>query len=454
MSDTAAKQPDILSVSQFNRCIAGLIESGMPLSWIEGEISNLVLPASGHLYFTLKDDESQVRAAMFRNRSRLLGIKPRNGMLVRVRARPTLYLPRGDYQLIVEHIEEAGLGALQRAFEALKLKLAAEGLFAAERKRTIPAFPEAIGIVTSASGAAVHDILTVLRRRAPWISLVLYHTQVQGRDAAAGIAAAIAAANRRAEVDVLIVGRGGGSLEDLWSFNEEIVARAIAASDIPVISAVGHETDVTIADFVADLRAPTPSAAAERVAPPRDELLARINTSLRTLARHIRNTLQESRAQVAIARKGLIRPDQRLREYRQMCDELDLRGRRALRAYLAEQQQLLGALVHRLRQSSPDRGLALQGEQVVAVQARLTRAVAALMTGKRLALESGSARLNTVSPLATLARGYAILSRPTHEIVRHVADVTVGARLRARLGDGRLDCRVEAIEPAAQSRHR
>lgn len=446
MADT--DRPDVLSVSQFNRRVQGLIEGSIPLSWIEGEISNLVAAASGHLYFTLKDDESQVRAAMFRGRSRFLGTRPRNGMLVRVRARPSLYLARGEYQLIVEHLEDAGQGSLQRAYEALKARLAAEGLFDAGRKRPIPRFPRAIGIVTSPTGAAIHDILTVLRRRAPWIPLVLYPTLVQGREAAPGIASAIAAANRRAEVDVLIVGRGGGSLEDLWPFNEEMVARAIIASDIPVISAVGHETDVTISDFVADLRAPTPSAAAERVAPPRDELLARIDASLRTLDRHLRGVLQEQAARLALARKGLVRPDRRLREYGQAFDELDLRGRRALRARVAEETTRLAELSRRLQQASPVRALPARAEQADALRARLARALSARVARQRLALEAAGARLHTVSPLATLSRGYAIVSDTNGHVLRNAGEASIGQRVSARLGDGTLDCRVEAIQAA------
>ncbi|MFP5439977.1 MAG: exodeoxyribonuclease VII large subunit [Gammaproteobacteria bacterium] len=397
---TGPRGPEVLTVSQFNRKVQALIEGRVPLAWIEGEISNLATPASGHLYFTLKDNESQVRAAMFRNRSRFVSLKPRNGQLVRVQARATLYLPRGDYQLIVEHMEEAGIGALQRAFEQLKAKLAAEGLFAPERKREIPRFPRTVGVVTSSAGAAIHDILTVLRRRAPWIDVVVYPTLVQGREAATQIADAIEVANARAECDVLIVGRGGGSLEDLWPFNEEIVARAIADSEIPVISAVGHETDFSIADFVADLRAPTPSAAAERVAPDRAALHTQAENALRTMTRRLNTVLREAAGRLALARKSLVRPDHKLREYRQTLDELELRAGRALRARLAEQQQ---------------------------------------------ALESAAARLNTVSPLATLARGYAIVRDAQGAVLKNAVDVPVGAAVNARLANGSLACRVEAV---------
>lgn len=440
--------PDVLSVSQFNRRVQGVLEGQVPLCWIEGEISNLATPASGHLYFTLKDDESQVRAAMFRNRGRLLAVKPRNGMLVRVRARPTLYLPRGDYQLLVEHMEDAGQGALQRAFELLKAQLAAEGLFAAERKQEIPRHPRAIGIVTSPGGAAVHDIVTVLRRRAPWIPLVLYPTPVQGGEAAAGIVNAIRTANRRDEVDVLIVGRGGGSLEDLWSFNEECVARAIAGSAIPVISAVGHETDVTIADFVADLRAPTPSAAAERVAPPRDELLARTRNAERAMARHLLAQLRDSRSRLNLARKSLQRPDQRLRELRQQFDELEMRAGRALRGRLDGERQAAAELARRLRQASPDRELPARAAAVAAALARLSRVNADRMARRKLLLENAAARLNAISPLATLARGYAITRTTDGKILRRAADTRPGALLNVRLAEGALDCTVTRVQDA------
>lgn len=397
----AERGQEVLTVSQFNRKVQALIEGRVPLAWIEGEISNLASPPSGHLYFTLKDSDSQLRAAMFRNRSRFVSMKPRNGQLVRVQARATLYLPRGDYQLIVEHMEEAGIGALQRAFEQLKAKLSAEGLFAPERKREIPRFPRRVGVVTSPTGAAIHDVITVLRRRAPWIEVVVYPTLVQGREAAPQIAAAIATANARAECDLLIVGRGGGSLEDLWPFNEEIVARAIADSDIPVISAVGHETDFSIADFVADYRAPTPSAAAEQVAAEEaGALLAKTEQALRTMTRRLYAVLQEAGGRLALARKSLVRPDHKLREYRQTLDELELRAGRALRANLAQQQ---------------------------------------------LALETAAARLNTVSPLATLARGYAIVRDENGAVLKDAAQVAIGSAVNARLGSGALACRVEAV---------
>lgn len=439
-------ESEILSVSQFNRQVQGLLEGGVPPCWIEGEVSNFVSPPSGHCYFTLKDDTSQVRAAMFRNRARLLRIRPRNGMLVRVRARPTLYLPRGDYQLLVDQLEEAGAGALQRAFEALKNRLAEEGLFAAERKRPLPPFPRAIGVVTSPTGAAVHDILTVLRRRAPWIPVVLYPSLVQGSEAAPGLIAAIAAANRRAEVDVLIVGRGGGSLEDLWPFNEESVARAIAGSAIPVISAVGHETDVTIADFVADLRAPTPSAAAERVAPPRAELLARLAQTEKNLSRQMLAGLRALDQRLQLARKSLVRPDQRLRELRQQFDEQVLHAIRALQHRMAAERATADSLARRLGQASPDRILPVRAAALGQARLRLARNAQARLEREDTRLRHAVARLNAVSPLATLARGYAIARTLDGHLLRDASAVRPGDAIDVRLARGRLACRVDAVQ--------
>ncbi|HEX6549675.1 MAG TPA: exodeoxyribonuclease VII large subunit, partial [Gammaproteobacteria bacterium] len=271
----------IYTVSALNRAARGLLETGLPLLWVEGELSNLARPASGHLYFSLKDASAQVRCALFRNRASLLRFTPRDGQHVLVRARVSLYEPRGDYQLQIEHMEDAGHGALQRAFEELKKKLAAEGLFDAASKKPLPAAPHTIGIVTSPSGAAIRDILSVIRRRYPVARVIVYPVPVQGEGAGAKIAAMLQTASTRAECDVLIVSRGGGSLEDLWAFHEEIVARAIHACPIPVVSGVGHEIDFTIADFVADVRAPTPTGAAELATPDSSEWLQALS-NLRT----------------------------------------------------------------------------------------------------------------------------------------------------------------------------
>src|SRR6187399_1267598 len=267
---------DVYSVSRLNKEVRLLLESGLPVLWLEGELSNFAAPASGHWYFSLKDNTAQVRCAMWRQRNTQVRFKPKDGMAVLVRARVGLYEPRGEYQLLIEHLEEAGVGALKREFEKLKARLAAEGLFAAERKRPLPAVPRRIGVVSSPTGAAIHDILRVLRARFPAARVLLYPTAVQGAAAVPEIVRAIEAASRRQDCEVLLIARGGGSLEDLWCFNDERVARAIAACRVPTVSGVGHEVDVTIADFVADLRAPTPSAAAEMAVPVRAEIAAEI----------------------------------------------------------------------------------------------------------------------------------------------------------------------------------
>ncbi|MGA7800973.1 MAG: exodeoxyribonuclease VII large subunit, partial [Gammaproteobacteria bacterium] len=286
-------QRDVYSVGRLNREVRAALEAGFALLWVEGELSNVARPASGHLYLTLKDAQAQVRCAMFRNRCQFLGFTPQNGMQVLVRARVSLYEPRGDFQLIIEHMEEAGDGALLRAFEALKQRLSKEGLFEEARKRPIPTLPRRVGVVTSPIGAAIRDILSVLRRRFPALPVLIYPVPVQGTDAAPQIAAAVRRASERADCDVLIVTRGGGSLEDLWAFNEELVARAIHDSAIPVVSGVGHEIDFTIADFVADRRAPTPSAAAELVSPDQAEWLAQLRALDARLLQRLQRHLQE-----------------------------------------------------------------------------------------------------------------------------------------------------------------
>jgi exodeoxyribonuclease VII large subunit len=438
---------DTLTVTQLNRLVRQTLEGGLPAVWVEGEISNLASPPSGHLYFRLKDAGAQVDAAFFRNRNRLLRFRLRDGMQVRARGRVTLFEPRGNYQFVVEHLEESGLGALQRALEILKAKLAAEGLFAEERKRPLPAFPARIGVVTSPAGAAIHDILTVLHRRAPWIEVVLYPTSVQGAAASGEICAAIAAANRRAEVDVLIVGRGGGSLEDLWSFNEESVVRAIAASDLPVVSAVGHEVDVTLSDLAADRRAATPSAAAEILAPSTEALQQELRHAERQLLRQVQARIAAARHELGTARAGLVRPDHRLREYRQRIDELWLRGRRALRESLAGERVRMTDLQRRLRAADPRRSLPERAVHVRVLRERLARALGHRLEKRRLALGAAGARLQGVSPLATLQRGYAIVRDEKGRVLRRAADAQRGQALRVQLGNGELDVQVTDVRP-------
>lgn len=436
---------EVYTVSRLNREVRGLLEGSLGSIWLEGELSNLARPASGHWYFSLKDEGAQVRCAMFRQRNSRLGLVPRDGMQVLVRARVGLYEPRGEYQLVVEHLEEAGEGELRRRFEALKRQLAAEGLFETARKRPLPPLPAAIGVVTSATGAAIRDILQVLARRFPAIPVVVYPVPVQGDGAGAKIAEMITAAGRRAEVEVLIVGRGGGSLEDLWAFNEEVVARAIAACPLPVVSAVGHEVDVTIADLVADVRAPTPSAAAELVAPDAGEWLQQVRSTAARLERawqRLRNRLHEDLAWYD-KRLRQLHPAVLVEQQSQALDELQLRLSAAVRAMLDERAQTLAIRQAELAAHSPRAQLASGRQRLALAAARLAPLLQHLIN-RRSDQVAGLARaLNAVSPLATLDRGYAIVTRaPDRSVVTDPAEAPVGSEIEVRLARGRLKARV------------
>lgn len=436
----------VYSVSQLNREVRTVLEGGFPLIWLEGEISNLSRPASGHLYFSLKDADAQVRCALFRNRGRLIQHPLRNGMQVRVRARITLYEPRGEFQLQIEHLEDAGEGALRRAFEDLKRKLDAEGLFATERKRPLPRFPRRIGLITSPGGAAIRDVLSVLRRRFPALPVLVYPTAVQGSEAPAGIVQALQLAGQRHDCDLLLLVRGGGSLEDLQAFNEERVARAIVACPIPVVSGVGHETDVSIADFAADLRAPTPSAAAELVSPDRAEWQARFTQLETRLHAIVRRRLQDRRQHLERLRQRLERlhPGRQLRQHAQRLDELEQRLRNALRRRLLERRRHLTALTARLRLLSPGVRLRQCRQRLDTLQQRLYRAMTRSLEQRRQRLAIAGRSLQTVSPLQTLHRGYAIARNPeTRVIVRDATDVHPADRIEVLLAKGRLHCRVE-----------
>ncbi len=439
---------EVLTVSQLNLRARQLLEDVFPQVWVEGEISNLARPSSGHVYFTLKDSASQVRCALFRNQAARVRELLRDGLAVRVRGKVSLYEGRGDYQMILDSLEAAGDGALRLAFEALKDKLAREGLFAAERKRALPAHPTRIGIISSPTGAVIRDIISVFRRRAPQVELYLAPSAVQGREATAQLVRAIALADRQG-FDALIVARGGGSLEDLWCFNEEAVARAVASCVTPVVSAVGHETDVTICDFVADVRAPTPSAAAELLAPDNrarqqqlDALALRLNRSWRQ-QQHLRQQ------QLDHLRTRLRHPGERLAQQAQRLDELELRLRRALQQQLAARGRQLEQLGQRIHAQHPERQLARLRPQLDALQQRLARAMRQRLQqdGQRLAALGQS--LHIVSPLATLSRGYSILLDEDGHAVRSAAEVQPGQPLTARLAEGELQLQVQAaLNPA------
>jgi exodeoxyribonuclease VII large subunit len=436
---------DVYSVSRLNREVRTLLERGFASVWLEGEISNFAKPSSGHWYFSLKDAAAQVRCAMFRQRNMICGFTARDGQKVLVRARVGLYEPRGEFQLVVDHMEDAGLGALKRQFEELAAKLAAEGLFAAERKRALPRLPRRIGIITSPTGAAIRDILHVLARRFPAAAVLIYPVTVQGAQAPAEITAALALAGRRADCDVLILARGGGSLEDLWAFNDEAVARAIVASPIAVVCGVGHEIDVTIADFAADLRAPTPSAAAELVVPDIQEWLAAFSTYAHRLRQLMRRRIAEcrERLQWLDGRAQLVGPINRLAERMQRADDLEQRLSRGLRQLLSDRRAALALHRDRLWRGSPAALLRVLAIRHGELRARLQAAEIAQLRRAREHLLPLAGTLHAVSPLATLDRGYAIVSGAGGEILRDAAAAPAGSMIEARLARGRLRARVE-----------
>ncbi|MDD3448011.1 MAG: exodeoxyribonuclease VII large subunit [Gammaproteobacteria bacterium] len=434
----------VYSVSRLLQAVRQRLETGFPLLWLEGEISNFARPASGHFYFTLKDEAAQVRCAMFRNRNQLLRFQPRNGLHILVRARVSLYEARGEFQLIIEHLEEAGTGALRQAFEALKARLAGEGLFDAAHRRPLPALPRRLGVITSPTGAAVRDILSVLARRFPALPVLIYPVPVQGEAAAAAIVETLRLAGERQECDVLILARGGGSLEDLQPFNEERVARAIRACPIPVVSGVGHEVDVTIADFAADRRAPTPSAAAELVAPDRAEWLTRLAATERRLGRLAHAVLTRRRERVEWLRLRLQHPGQRLIALAQRLDELEQRMGRAQGHILQRRAARLAELSAHLRRHAPLHRLHQLRQQHGGLALRLEHALANGLARRREQLAGLARGLHAVSPLATLERGYAIATHAgTGAVLRDARQAPPGTIVETRLAHGRLRSRVE-----------
>jgi len=481
---------DVYAVSRLVREARAALEGSFPLVWVEGEISNLAMPASGHIYFTLKDEVAQVRCAMFRNRNRQLRFTPENGMQVLMRVRVTLYEGRGEFQLVVEHMEEAGNGALQRAYEALKQRLGQEGLFDEALKQPLPTYPKTIGVVSSPDGAAVHDILSVLQRRFPSVNVILYPVAVQGDGSMEQIRDAIDLANERQECDVLIVGRGGGSLEDLWSFNDEKVARAIAASRLPVISAVGHEIDFTIADFVADVRAPTPSAAAELAVPDQSEIVKRLLNLDQRLGALLKETLRVKQQRVLHLLQRLPKPSLQLayqqKHLAQLKQQLSLSQQRLLQnkqqaldlvstrikhpqAKIDLQQQKLMSLSSRLRQLiaehlqratgqqrelfqrlthlSPQPFIEQQQLNVVKQNELLHRVMQQKLDKHKLNLAQQMRTLAAVSPLSTLERGYSITTDvDTGHVLQSSEGIKAGNRINVKLHQGQLECEVSKVK--------
>ncbi|NOY62414.1 MAG: exodeoxyribonuclease VII large subunit [Gammaproteobacteria bacterium] len=457
MKTEVAPQRNIYSVSRLNREARSLLEINFPLIWVEGEISNLSRPASGHIYFSLKDPAAQLRCAMFRMRNRGLTFTPENGSQVLVRGRISLYEGRGDFQLIADHMEAAGDGALRRAYEQLKQRLADEGLFDEAEKQALPTLPRKIGVITSPSGAAIHDILTVLARRFPAIPVVVYPTSVQGQSAAAEIAAALKRANSHHECDVLIVARGGGSLEDLWAFNEEPVARAIYASTIPIISGIGHESDVTIADFVADRRAATPSAAAEIASPDSSEWLGSFQYYEERLATLAQQRVGEQQQRLEWLNQRMLQqhPTQVLNIRAQRLDELEQRLRRAQHSLFKQRHQQLEQASAHLQRVSPAQPLQQRLAQWRFLNQRLTSAMTRKLDACRQQLSALSRTLDDVSPLATLGRGYAIVRRlPNKTLVRAAKEMQIGDQIEAHLAQGRITCTVSSTNDDHDSENR
>lgn len=444
-------EPTSLTVSQLNKQAKRLLESHFSYIWVEGEISNLTKPSSGHWYFSLKDSNAQVRCAMFRNRNQLIKTLPENGQQLRIRCRVSLYEGRGDFQLIVEFIEVAGAGALQAAFEALKNKLSDEGLFDPEKKLPLPTATAHVGVITSPSGAAVKDIITTFGRRFPAVNISIIPTIVQGADSGSSITAGIERANRlqqlkKIQFDALIIGRGGGSMEDLWGFNEEKVARAIHHSLIPIISAVGHEVDFTISDFVADARAATPTAAAELLCPDQEDVVRELQKFERGLSRSIRYTMETASSAVKWIRSTLTHPGERLRDQAQRLDNLETHILHNWQTQMGEHKHQLDYQRVALLRQSPNNRLQQTAAILESLKHRLHSSQNNRMISKRQQLASNSQLLNTVSPLATLDRGYSIITNAKGTIIRRAEELDSGAKIRAKLGSGSIDCRVEHVE--------
>ena len=449
MTDLFSKTTDreILSVSQLNRQVRQLLATHLPLLWVEGELSNVSVPSSGHWYFTLKDDQAQVRCCMFRNRNMLVRFKPQQGQHVLVRARVSLYEGRGDYQIIAEHMEEAGSGALQRVFDELKQRLAAEGLFNEAHKKPLPKIPQHIAVITSPTGAAIRDVLSVLERRFPSIPVTVIPVAVQGKESAPQIVRAINLANRASLFDVILLTRGGGSMEDLWSFNDEIVARAIFNSDLPVVCGVGHEVDFTIADFVADRRAPTPSAAAEILVPDGDEWLDKFIGFEVLLEEAMQRKLAHLHKHLEHLRQRLRHPRQRLEQQAQRLDNLELRLQNHVKNLLNHQRHRLAQLQLRMQAHHPQLRLAQMRTRLNTAQVQLHKAQYSYLDRQKLRLATAARMLNTLSPLNTLERGFALVSdAETGQLISEQQQLMPGQRIHTRVARGGFHSIVESLD--------
>ncbi len=437
--------PTVYQVSELADEMRRLMETSYPEVWIEGELSSLSTPASGHIYFSLKDERSQLRCAMFKGRASISRYHPKVGDLVRVRCKISVYTARGDLQCIVQHMEEAGEGILQRRFEELKQALNQQGLFAQEHKQAIPKFAKHIGLITSPSGAAVRDIVTTLKRRCPGIPVTIYPAVVQGETAAKSIIQALRDALQHQQCDVLILSRGGGSLEDLWCFNDEGLAREIFASPIPIISGVGHEVDVTISDLVADLRAPTPTAAAEIVSPDTDQLIANIKSMQFRLPRNMERLLQRMAQTIDMTGRQLVHPKQQLSAKADKLNHASLRLQNNVLNRLARRRDKLGHLQQRIQAQLPAKRLQRNNSDLRALSHRLQRVQTQALVLSTQKFEALGGKLNAVSPLATLERGFSIARDQQHSIVRTTDAVAENDRISVQLSDGSLDCLVQKV---------
>ena len=436
----------VLTVSALSQHLNAVMEERFPAVWVEGEVSNFKVYGSGHAYFTLKDEGAQLRCVLFRNRARRVRFEPKDGLSVMAFGAIEVYAQRGEYQLVVELLEPRGLGALQLAFEQLKERLAAEGLFEARRKRPLPRFPRKIGIVTSPSGAALRDMLRIIGRRFGEVHIVLAPARVQGDGAAVEVAQGVRELNALGGVDVIIVGRGGGSLEDLWAFNDEMLARTIAASKVPVISAVGHEVDFTIADFVADVRAATPSNAAELVVREKRAVAESVGDLALRLQRAMRRALGAHRDRLdrTLGRRVLTDPGRPLRDLARRLDDARVRLRQAELATLGRAAHRVALLDAGLRAANPVARTLRDRRALIDLQGRLTRGVHRALDRSRHRLGAAAGRLDSLSPLAVLGRGYSLTLTPARRIVRSWRDVSAGDAVRVLLHEGSLDCRVDA----------
>lgn len=449
MSPDNPFQRDIYTVSRLNSEVRSVLEGSFPLLWVEGEISNLARPSSGHIYFSLKDSRAQVRCAMFRMKRQLLRFQPENGLTVQIRAKVGLYEGRGEFQLIVEHMEAGGEGALRQAFDALKLQLSQEGLFETERKQGLPSLASRVGLITSPSGAAIRDVITVMNRRYPAMPILIYPVSVQGDKAPQEIIEALRLANRRKECDLLILTRGGGSLEDLMAFNDEQVARAIADSEIPVISAVGHEIDFTIADFVADQRAPTPSAAAELATPDQRELEQQIRQLKQRLQRQQGQQVEliNHRFRALQQRLARVHPELQLNQKRQRLDTMERQLQSILSGQLMQRGEQIQLLKAQLSAVTPQHRLQKQSHQFQELYRRLAQATRDNIQNRRHLLQAEAGKLNTLSPLATLDRGYSITREATQQRVLHSNEsISKGDRIETLLRRGKITSLVEKVE--------